>query len=175
MNKTKKCNKCKDLLSIDKFWKDESTKDGLNRDCILCKGKYRLKNINKFNTSIKKYRYKNLDQVMTYEKEYRSKNTEKIKDYMLDYRFKHKEEISLQTTGYRLKHKVIITNPKTFGEHIVMFRQRRGLTQIALADRINCCDRRLSLIERNLKDPDLPLIIKLCNEFNIKPNELIDI
>jgi len=43
IQKRKKCRKCKELLSIKKFHKDKSRKDGFNNYCVHCKQTYTLK------------------------------------------------------------------------------------------------------------------------------------
>ena len=51
---TKKCYKCGKQKEFDEFWRCNSTKDGLQTNCIQCKNKCSLMEKKKFKEKIKK-------------------------------------------------------------------------------------------------------------------------
>lgn len=63
----------------------------------------------------------------------------------------------------------------TFGQNLLLIRRTEGLTQQDLADKIDGSMTSLSTLERDVCDPKLSTIIKLCKALNVQPNELIDI
>ena len=70
----KKCSKCKEIKSLDKFYKHREAKDGFNGACKYCKKEYQ-KNYNK------DYKLKNKERIKKDRKKYRLVNKSKIKDY----------------------------------------------------------------------------------------------
>ena len=83
--KTKKCTKCKQILTVDNFYKQKSIYDGLN---VLCKDC-----IDIFN---KKYYENNKEEISLYMKEYRKIHKEELKAHEKKYRFEHVDGIRLE-------------------------------------------------------------------------------
>ncbi len=52
-------------------------------------------------------------------------------------------------------------------------RTRKGLTQAALAEKINVSDSTISLIERGIQTPSVFLVLNIAKVLNIDINELL--
>ena len=92
----KHCSKCKQLLSIDNFYKNKSSKDGLYSRCKLCHIQqtqdYRTNNQEKVKQFKGEYYQNNKDNYRKYNKTRREKNPELVKEYQRKYRLKNKDE-----------------------------------------------------------------------------------
>jgi hypothetical protein len=73
---TKKCNKCQEELSLDRFYKNKGTKDGVETYCKSCKGISTLKSAKKYYLENKEYI---LAQKKIYNKKYREGNREAVR------------------------------------------------------------------------------------------------
>jgi len=99
----KKCSKCKEIKSLDKFYKNRKHPDGLHYECKTCHRKYFIENKDKIKEYKKQYYLKNKDTI----KEYLIKNKDKIKvgNYKrgVKYRLNHKEEVKEYANKYAKK------------------------------------------------------------------------
>ena len=86
----KQCSKCKEVKSIDNFYKHRTNKDGYWGYCKGCHHQYE-----------KEYRLKNPDK----QKEYRLKNKDKIKEYKREYFQKNKAEVSIKNRKWAQENK----------------------------------------------------------------------
>ena len=59
------------------------------------------------------------------------------------------------------------------GKFIAFLRKEKGLTQIALADRLGISDKTISKWERGAGLPDVSLMLPLCEILEISVNELL--
>lgn len=64
--------------------------------------------------------------------------------------------------------------PHPFGEIIVQERKRIGLTQYALAKRLNKNTRELAIIEKGLREPRFSTLMKLAEALEIPVGELAE-
>lgn len=62
---------------------------------------------------------------------------------------------------------------KLIGEFIAECRKEEGLTQMALADKLNITDRAISKWENGRSLPDISIMLDLCKILNISVNELL--
>ena len=89
---TKVCSKCKNLKTLDGFYKDKSKKDGHYPQCKVCKkdsnAEYRAANPEKR----KEYRAANVEKKKEYNAEYYAANPEKIKEYQAEYQKANSEK-----------------------------------------------------------------------------------
>ena len=74
----KKCSKCKEVKTLNNFYKHKTNKDGYWGYCKDCHYQYQ-----------KEYRLKNQDKI----KEYALKNKDKLKEYKRDYFQKNQKKI----------------------------------------------------------------------------------
>jgi len=61
------------------------------------------------------------------------------------------------------------------GSQLRVFRDRRGLSQIDLADRINVSKETIGKIERGAAAPSFRTLDKLCRELRISPSKLFPV
>jgi len=64
--------------------------------------------------------------------------------------------------------------PHPFGELIVQERKRIGLTQYALAKRLNKNTRELAIIEKGLREPRFSTLMKLADALGLGVGELAE-
>ena len=64
--------------------------------------------------------------------------------------------------------------PHPFGELIVQERKRIGLTQYALAKRLNKNTRELAIIEKGLREPRFSTLMKVAEALDIPVGELAE-
>jgi len=88
----KKCSYCQKILSLDKFYKDRSSPDGISYKCKICN------RTSKQTKSYKEYKSKT-------DKIYREKNTEKIKSKYREYVKTNKERIREYKKQWYLENK----------------------------------------------------------------------
>lgn len=62
-----------------------------------------------------------------------------------------------------------------FGERVRELRQKRGLTQVDLAERLALPQSRVSEIESGLRAPNLVTILRLAVALDCKPSALISV
>jgi transcriptional regulator with XRE-family HTH domain len=62
-----------------------------------------------------------------------------------------------------------------FGERVRELRQKRGLTQVDLAQRMELPQSRISEIESGLRAPNLVTILRLAVALECKPSALISV
>lgn len=95
MQSTKKCSGCKKNLTLDKFGKLSSSKDGLRGKCRECRKVEskldREKHGERRRETTKLWLQKNQDKVQEDQKLYYLKNTDKIKSRVKEYRKNNKE------------------------------------------------------------------------------------
>jgi len=65
------------------------------------------------------------------------------------------------------------TRKKIFGANIKAERNRKGLSQFALAEKVNVSESTISLIERGIQSPSIFLVIDIARVLNIDINELL--
>lgn len=61
----------------------------------------------------------------------------------------------------------------TLGEKIVYYRDKRGLTQKALAERMGITPTRLNYWEKDKREPDMKMLNLLCKTLEIDPKALL--
>lgn len=79
-DKTKLCGHCGKKLPLDHFWKNRSTKDGLQGFCKECHSLYLHKDKDKELDTLVSWRYRHEDQNKLQMKRYRDKHPEKMKE-----------------------------------------------------------------------------------------------
>ena len=62
---------------------------------------------------------------------------------------------------------------KALGKQIQKYRERAGLSQELLAEKIECSAIFISYVERGKKSPSLDTLIKLSNELNVSVDVLL--
>jgi len=116
----KKCTKCGEVKSLDKFYNHKIGKNGKDSRCRTCvkdyreankekskqyKKEYYKKNKEKFSQHAKEYYKKKKEKILLQSKEYNKKNKEKRKEYSKIYRQNNKEKEKKRLTLYRKKNK----------------------------------------------------------------------
>jgi len=76
---TKACNKCKQDKDLCYFWKDKSTKSGLQRVCVCCQKEYRQIKKRAIAKYKRDYYESNKEFIDEYQKKYRDTNSDHIK------------------------------------------------------------------------------------------------
>ncbi len=66
-----------------------------------------------------------------------------------------------------------LTLRKTVAENLTYYRRKQGLTQAALAETLNYSDKSISKWERGEGLPDLSVLVKLAEYYNITVNDLV--
>jgi hypothetical protein len=93
----KTCKKCNEEKEFNLFYKNKTTKDGLNLYCKICFNEKRKESYvkNKENTLItsKKWYKNNRNKMILYRKKYEEKNKEKIKEKRKENYLENKEKI----------------------------------------------------------------------------------
>ena len=64
-------------------------------------------------------------------------------------------------------------NAKKVGEFLFELRKENQLTQEQLAEKLGVSNRSVSRWENGTTMPDLPMLLRLCREFNVSISELI--
>lgn len=70
----KKCTKCKEIRTLDKFYKHNKSIDGLEPRCIICSEEYREDNRETIRDRGRKYAKNKREQIRGYQKEYYKRN-----------------------------------------------------------------------------------------------------
>ena len=83
--KSKKCNKCGEVKTVDCFSKDKAKKDGLMSNCKECVKKYKQENKNKIREYHKNYRQENKEKVQGHYKKHYQENRDKLREYHKKY------------------------------------------------------------------------------------------
>jgi len=91
--KTKVCNKCKIKKSLDKFDKDNRSKNGIQSICKSCRKIYRLENKNKIKNEFENWKNKNNEHYKDYKKNYNLKYKNENKQWKKEWYEKNKEII----------------------------------------------------------------------------------
>lgn len=89
--KKKKCFCCKQWKSVDEFYKNKESRDGLSSYCKTCSKKYAKKYNKEHKERRKEYKKKYYNEHKEQTKKYRIKHLEEIKKYQKEYRKNHKE------------------------------------------------------------------------------------
>ena len=61
----------------------------------------------------------------------------------------------------------------SLGSRIRLFRKRRGLSQMALAEKIDCCANFISCVETGQKCVSLNTLVSIANEIQVSADELL--
>lgn len=85
----KRCSKCGSDQSVDQFYKDAKSSDGLSSQCKLCRRR----------TVRQRYQRKSTE-LKAYQKKYRKQNPDKIRQYFIDYRRKNAEVLARSKATY---------------------------------------------------------------------------
>lgn len=105
----KTCKKCNLEKELSLFYKNKSTKDGLNCYCKSCFKEIRKESYvkNKENTLLtcKKWYNNNRDKMITYQKQYIEENKGKIINQRKEYRLNNKEKLNKIRYEYYIKNK----------------------------------------------------------------------
>lgn len=64
---------------------------------------------------------------------------------------------------------------QTFGSMIAELRKKQGMTQAELAEKLGITDKAVSKWERDLSFPDVNIILKLAEIFNVTVDELMQV
>lgn len=138
---TKKCDMCGEIKTIDLFYRNKGTKDGLSGHCKECQKistlKYRGKNSEKIKQNKKIYNKLNKEKISSYKKEYRSRtetielerksrikynknNPEKVKINKRNNYYGHQKEKIEKSREYAInnKEKVAANNSKRYFDNI---------------------------------------------------------
>ena len=101
----KYCSHCKRELPIEKFGKNRSEKDGLQRWCKECKKSYYEENKVEILSKNLEYQKENADKIKEQSKAYRNANKQKKAEQDRIYRETHKEHLSAYFKKYNETHK----------------------------------------------------------------------
>jgi hypothetical protein len=106
--KTKKCSKCKQVLSIVDFSKNKSTKDGLQRWCRACRAVaakyYRQAHPGKVREQIRRWCEAHPEKIREQSKRYRQAHLERCREIDRRYRQAHPEKVCEKDRRYRQAH-----------------------------------------------------------------------
>lgn len=141
---TKICNCCKEIKSIEEFYKNQNYCKKCNSN--RCK-EYYQKNKDVIKKKTKLYSLQNKNKLKKYKKEYRKKNIEKITSYMSNYYKNNKEKMKKNNIKYYQKNKNNIREKKN--EYQRKYRKENK-------DLVNQ-KRRLYIKEKKLKDKNFKL------------------
>lgn len=146
------CNTCGNLLPVDMFNKQSSSKDGLAHKCKACRREYRVKfyaenrerliaeviqyqkdNPDKVNERTHRYRLRHPEKEKARAVKYKQENAEKIKQSNKRYRDNNKEKVTLANKKYsvanaeiiRIKRKIYAQNNKGYINFRTRLRQAR--------------------------------------------------
>lgn len=78
--KTKICSRCKEKLSLNKFYRNRSTRDGLSWWCKECNKEYDKKHRENNPEKVREYQKRFRENNPEYHKEYYQKNKEKLRE-----------------------------------------------------------------------------------------------
>ena len=78
---SKVCSRCKEEKPLEAFSKNRSRKDGLQRECKVCRKQYN-----------KQYRQKNREKILEYNKQYYQENREYYSEYNKQYSQENREK-----------------------------------------------------------------------------------
>jgi transcriptional regulator with XRE-family HTH domain len=62
---------------------------------------------------------------------------------------------------------------KAVGKRISLYRDRSGLTQVALAEKIGCTPQHVSAMERGVKTPTLETFVAIANALQVRTDLLL--
>jgi len=62
---------------------------------------------------------------------------------------------------------------KTLSENLFTLRKRKGLSREAVARKLEISARTYERYEKNLRDPDAPLLVKLADFFDVTLDQLV--
>lgn len=62
---------------------------------------------------------------------------------------------------------------KAVGKRISLYRDRAGMTQLALAEKIGCTPQHISAMERGVKTPTLETFISIANALQVRTDLLL--
>jgi len=104
--KSKKCNKCGEVKTVDCFANNKTRKDGLQSNCKECDNKrqkkWRQENKNKIREYQKKYHQENRDKELDRKKKYRQENKNKLREYHKKYHQENRDkELDRKKKYYR--------------------------------------------------------------------------
>ncbi len=119
--KSKKCNKCEEVKTVDCFAKSKTKKDGLQNSCKECFKKYLKKywqeNREKLLERKKKHYQENREKLLEHQKKYRQENKEKVREKDKKYWQENREKI------LERKKKHYQENKEKIREHQKKYRQ----------------------------------------------------
>ena len=101
----KKCCICKEIKSLDMFYRNKTKKDRLQTYCKDCAKEYDREYHKKFNHKIREYRLKNKDKMKEYNADYILKNKDKVKRQRKKFRLENKDKLREVNKEYYLKNK----------------------------------------------------------------------
>lgn len=96
----KRCTKCLELRTLDKYGRDKRGFIGLAGRCRVCDKAYRDANKDRMKIYNREYREENKEHLNAQCREYGRKNKEAIKEYQKCYRIENKEKISERNKIY---------------------------------------------------------------------------
>jgi len=89
---TKKCSKCGEVKSINKFHKNKSSKDRHSQWCKICNYEYYKKNADRIKLKTKKWAENNLNRVKEARRTFKENNPNYMKEYNREYYKKNLEK-----------------------------------------------------------------------------------
>jgi len=78
----KRCSKCKEIKSVNEFFKDKRSKNGYQSHCKKCLKEYYKNNVDKRKLYWKEYCKNNIEKIKKYHREYCKNNARKIIEYI---------------------------------------------------------------------------------------------
>ena len=100
MEKWKRCSKCKNIKSINEFYKKKKNEEERVSECKTCQKEYRIKNKEKIKNRYKKYYQKNKEKIKKRCKNYYELNKEELLKKSFEYKMKNKEKIDEWNRNY---------------------------------------------------------------------------
>lgn len=133
------CNKCSQEKTINDFYADKRSKDGLQSKCISCELQYRKNNAERIKARKREYNNKNKEKNRQYFKEYRKNNKDKISIFQKNYQLENAEKIKKQRFEYRENHRQELrqktkeykkANPHIVNNYILSRKARKKLNGV---------------------------------------------
>jgi len=154
--RTKRCSKCGEIKSVNRFYKDKNRKDGVGGYCKECQKKWQKNNPEKIRKAGKKYRKNNPEKVREqykkwrednpeYDKKWRENNPEKVRKSKKKYYQKNKEKIKETQKIWREDNPIKFWCLKTIATHKhkgykVLFKSKDLLPIAKQTKKCSICD-----------------------------------
>lgn len=107
----KRCTKCGETKSVDRFGLDRSKRDGLFSQCKECRRAYHEAHREEKSAYDRAYREAHREERIAYNRAYRKSHREEIRAYQRAYYDVHREEISSYKRAYNCDYNALLGNP----------------------------------------------------------------